>query len=359
MTKIEWAADPAAESRVTRLGSKLVVSKGIKISEIDIHGSRANNARLDTPFNSDLALEYALSMESGDKFPYPVLRRVDNKRYSYVVLSGNHRIGAAETLLPKDGTIDAYILDSKDEQVAELVCRSANRWMGDRQSKEEAIEHARVLIERYNYTATHMSKVFGLHEKTLLNALRAEGVRDVLEANLVDASGMNRAVLTTLAPIDNNHEILRRAAQACIRYGLTAERTRPMVQEVKQARDERESLNVIGRWEAKFQEEKPRAAPGVVKTMKGDPRAKLMRYFGNVVEFLNRGGPGKKPFQSLSQLRISSPDDRKALLAIYREVKTAMKRCVDGENAIRESLNGNAAIHRAKAKGKKVTARRG
>ena len=345
---IHWAADTAAESRVKRLGGNMTVVKAIPLKEIDIHGSRANNARLDTAFNSELAVEYAISMEAGDRFPYPILRRTDKTRFKYAVLSGNHRVGAVETLGAE--TIDAYLLESTDEQVIELVCRSANRWTGDRQSKDEAIEHAREMMSRFGFSAVHMSKVFGIKENTLHNALRAEKIRDLLEKNLVDASGLPRNTLLQLSPIDNNEEVLRRAGLACVKYRMTIDQAKKMSADVQAARDERGMMTAVARWEVLMEEEKPKAAPGTrAKAQRADPRARLMKLMNSVIDYLDNGGPSRKAFVSLSQLRITTPEDKKQLMAKFRELKACLKRCVDGEEAVYRT-NGHAKPVKRKRK---------
>lgn len=355
MATIHWASDLAAESRVKRLGGTMTVQKGIPLKEIDIHGSRANNARLESAFREDLALEYAISMEAGDRFPYPILRAVQTTRHNgtgghskfkYSVLSGNHRVGAAE--LNKAETVDAYILDSTDEQVIELVCRSANRWMGDRQNREEAIEHARAMMDKYAFSAAHMAKVFGLREQNLQAALRAESIRDLLEKNLVNATGIPRNTLLALSPMSDNHEVLRQAGLAVLRHKMTQDTAKKMCADVQAARDERSMLQAITKWEQTMEEEKPKAAPGTrVRAQKTDPRAKLTKLLNNVLDFLDRGGPGRKAFMSLSQLRITTPEDKKALLAKYREVRAAVKRCVDGEGSLyRANGHTNTAKHK-------------
>lgn len=343
MATIHWASDPAAESRVKRLGGTMTVLKGIPLKEIDIHGSRANNARLDTPFKEELAFEYGISMEQGDRFPYPILRRKPKDKFKYAVLSGNHRVGAAEIL--HADVIDAYILESTDEQVLELVCRSANRWTGDRQTRDEAIEHAREMMTRFGFPATHMAKVFGINEKSLHNALRAEAIRDLLEKNLVDASGVPRNTLLQLSPIDNNEEVLRQAGLTIIRNKMTIDQAKKMSQDIQAARDERGCLQAIAKWQATLDEQRPKAGPGSrVRANKTDPRAKLLKLFNNTIDFLDRGGPGRKAFMSLSQLRITTPEDKKAVLAKFRELRACLKRCVDGEGLVYRA-NGHAAKH--------------
>ena len=141
-----WVNDSVVESKLVELGAKYVVKKGIGVDEIDIEGSLKNNARIFEPINEGLVLEYAEAMDKGAKFPMPIMWKPQgSKRFS--IISGNHRVSAANL---NSGSVDSYVYTGGDVLVAEVIARTSNRWLGSRQSREEAVLHALAFINRYN-----------------------------------------------------------------------------------------------------------------------------------------------------------------------------------------------------------------
>jgi len=314
MLLISWVRDLIVENKLKRLGAKISVEKDIKLSSIAIELSKHNNARLREAFNDDLAVEYACAMEGGDKFPMVVLWKAPGQK-KYSVLSGNHRVGAVDALDVK--SIDAYILEGQDEQLAEVITRTANRWMGDRQSKEEAVEHAKVMIAKFNFTNKEAAQLLNVKIDWLAAAIRAEHTRDSLSALLVDSRDMPRGTLCLLAQIDFNETLFRDAGHLVSRFKMSRDRVQSLITEMKSQPDEQTKLAVVKKWETMLTAEKPRAS---VAGTKMKDQSRLRRHMNTLTQFIKTGRSGKA-FETLSQLKLTTPTSKAECQKMWKELK--------------------------------------
>ncbi len=323
--QVKWLRDTSAETHMKRFGVKSKLEL-IPISSIDIDDSRRNNARLQNSYNEELAMEYAIAMNDGSQFPAPVVRRVGRK---YFTLSGNHRIGAA--IECDQDEIQAHVVECSDEQ-AETIARAANRWMGDRQSKDEAVQHSLVLIDKYGRTVTECAKMFNLKESWLFSRVRAEKTRYDLIAKGVNVTGLSAAHMEALSPASYSDPVMLRAAQIAVKGKLTSSRTRDMVTEARNQASEKESLATLDRWnkEVSFTEKNSQTA--VLQTPK---RTKLMRALNTLHHYLVSGNR-QKPFTKLTQLQITDDVDAAEVQRIWRETKRQFDGIFSGK-----ASNGN------------------
>lgn len=314
---VKWTTDPVLESKLRQLGVSFKLETGISMSGIDVHGSRKNNARLRTEWNEELSVEYGVAMADGDAFPAVVLRATEGG-FKFFVLSGNHRVGAAKLL--DETTIDAYLIESSDEMVFQIITRAANRWMGDRQSKDEAVEHARELIRRYGRTQTEMARLFGLKPAWLAKALRAEDVRDDLGRLGIENHAMPRSVLEQLSKLTDNERVFRKAGYLAASYSLSGDRVRDLAAAVDAQRTESDQIDAIKMFEDALREERPiPAAPRSVASRRPQ-RSKLYQYVTTLSRFLKAGNRGRE-FETLDQIGVTDVHDRHNLRQHWREIR--------------------------------------
>jgi hypothetical protein len=318
----KWTTDAIAESKIKAIGIGFRYVKGLEIAKIDIAGSRRNNARLREQWNEDLSVEYGVAMADGDTFPAPVLREVSGGTYKYFVLSGNHRIGAATML--NDKMIDAYIVEGDDEMAFEIITRSANRWMGDRQTKEEAVEHARALIAKYNRPQQEVAKLFGLKPNWLSNALRAEDTRDEMEKLGLHSRELPRATILHLSQLSDNERVFRKAGYLASKFKLPAERVKDIVIAAKGQKSEQGAIDVLKRVEDDLRSETAVATVAAASPVYTRPeRTRLFQYVNTLHNFLNTGRSGQ-PFATLEQIGVTSVHDRHELRERFRSVRVHM-----------------------------------
>lgn len=320
---LKWAIDPIVESKLKQLGATFRYVPGIQLESIDVFGSRRNNARLSEEWNEGLSIEYGVAMADGDTFPAPVFRQVTGD-FSYFILSGNHRVGAAKLL--EETNIDAYVVAGDDELVMQMITRAANRWMGDRQSKEEAVEHARMLITQYSKSVKEMAKLFGLKPDWLSKAIKAEQTRDNLAKCGVETDGLSRAILQTIGGLDHNERVMSRAASVASRFKLTGDRVRDLVASVKLGKSEDDQLEAVKVFEDRVRSERlpPAVSDQSQIATRRPERARLMQYVNTLHSFLITGRRGH-PFETLEQIGVTSRHDRHDLRERFKCIRKSME----------------------------------
>ena len=97
-----WAHDGRAEQVVSSIGLDFEYTL-IDPSEIDRKASRVNRARIE-PINSDVAKEYAASLENGSVFPAIVVCKLPDND-DLVIAGGNHRDEAWSCVLKRQEPI--------------------------------------------------------------------------------------------------------------------------------------------------------------------------------------------------------------------------------------------------------------
>jgi hypothetical protein len=321
MGKGQWTDDRIAESKMRSLGVEWEYIKDILISDIDVLGSRRNNARLRDQFNDDLSVQYGVALHDGDVFPAIIIRRVLRPGgFKYFVVSGNHRLGGA--LLLEDKTLDAYVLNTQDEMFIEMLTRSANRWMGERQSKDEAVEHARELIKRFNKSVPEMARLFGLKEEWLFKALRSESIRDSLNELGLDSSLLPKVTLLHIGQLESNHRVFRHVASLASKFQIKGDRVLDIVRAVKERRTEQDMIDTCKIFEDQLREEnrdKMATQNGSKKYPRKSTRSRVFTLVNSLAGFLATGHHGK-PFTSLDQLELTSPADRNDFKARMKEI---------------------------------------
>lgn len=257
MSKIRWTDDLTALPCFKDFGVDFEVQT-VSLVDIDEEASRQNHARIvGKPVDDELVEEYALAMENGDSFPRIVLFKNGRK---YVTAGGNHRREAAK--LKGLTEIEAYVLDTKDEIVRDLLPRALNRRGGRRTGKEEATEHAIYAISKYGYSNRQAASQFGISEKSLQRRVTINDVRRTLADLNVDTSKMADEQVRQLSTLSDNDNVLVAAARLFRGACLPVTQSNAVVAAIKAGRNENQRIAVVAEYERRLGvgTDKPEAA---------------------------------------------------------------------------------------------------
>lgn len=297
MKKLTWTVDPSAEQVLNEFGIKAAVGT-VSLTDIDWEASRSNHARiLGKPIDEDLVEEYAQGFVNGDAFPMPVVRNVGKK---YVIVGGNHRLSALERSGGQD--FQAYVIDTKDTQTADLLPRVLNRRGGRRTGKEEAFQHAMYAVREYGMTIRQAAQLFGLQEKAISAKMIVNETRShLVSLGVPQATAFGDATLKALNAIKDNDNVLTAAAQIVAKAKMTGDEAATLTRDIKHARTENSKIAVIADYESKL------------GTRNGNPENKKTRRLVRM-KFLRSltslEGVVKKA-NTLARVQITEPEERK------------------------------------------------
>lgn len=301
-----WVKDLIAEAKMKKMGVKWEY-KTIKIADIDVKGSRFNNARVDQAIIEDMVLDYALAMMNGDAFPAII---VVHRKAGFFVLSGNNRTAAAiEAELTE---IDAYVLVSDDAAVVELITRSANRWVGGRCSKKEAVVHARALIIN-GVSRKDAADIMGVRYDWLVQELRLDDMRDDLLKLGVDTTKVSRVAITKLMPLAHNENVLRETAALLARHKVSGEEASSLIESLKLQKSEAASMRVISEFESQFRQSAPRQDVPVKQPV----RTRFLKSFNALFNTLS----GKR---TMRDIQVTNIDDQTELLSKWETMRSRL-----------------------------------
>lgn len=212
----------------------------LDLSYVDRESSRRNQARVSKPIDEDTVVRYGVAMESGSKFPPIVVYRKGEK---YIVLDGNHRVGAAD--LAKVEVLDAYVVKNPSEGQITAYTYEANVRHGLPTSTDDRMQQAIHLVTSEQMTAVDAAKSLNLP----LNALRAR--IDQHEADeRFEKLGIRKfrdLHPTTRRRLSDIHfdPVLKAAADLVVDSRLGGEDLASVVRKVNKLRSEREQLDFI------------------------------------------------------------------------------------------------------------------
>lgn len=322
MIRLYWTDDPQAESQLSTAGLSWN-RMDVPFASVAVKESLKNNGRLDHVLDPETTLEYAVAMQGGAKFPAPIFRRNGNGLYR--VLSGNHRTGGVEILIDNgDLTVDeaifanAYVVATDDPAMIELVCRSANRWQGRRQSKAEALEHAKWMMVHYNMSIEELAKNFFLPVKALRDRFRSEELRRTIGA---ETSHLSDPQIVTLGKLSFNQKLLSRAAAVAQEFKLKGEQIKNLADRAKVAAQDGEQAGIaaIKEIEEAFKTTKLK----VPEKSAASRRPMRSRFFTHLVGFNNflKCGNKGRGFENLDQLQIMNKHDRHEAHETWKSLK--------------------------------------
>lgn len=219
--------------------------ESIPISLIDFDRSRDNQGRIGTSCNQSTVDLYASSMLAGANFPAPWLVKLPDGKY--LTLSGNHR-NIAKRKAGFEAT-DAYVIETDDEQVLEMLSRSANTLVAvNGQSLEERVEQAYHLVTKYNYPVTKAATLWGIEQVTLNRRLQiAKAAERVvrLTGEYPDRKVAPPAVLHALSKVQNDNAFKALYGVAVEAGGLSGQTVEPIAIAVGKATTEARQLEIV------------------------------------------------------------------------------------------------------------------
>ncbi len=313
---VTWAQDVPAESHLRKMGVAHREVDRVHISEIDVEVSRRNNARLRDRYDESLAMEYADAMADGAAFPKLILVKKSGKSKKYLVISGNHRLGAAIQL--QQLTVAAYVLDEWDDQINDLIARSANRWTGKRQTAEEAVEHARHMMSAYGMNASEVARYFGLRAKWLQGQLRALDVKSRCQKLHLNTADVPVAIFNKLHTIRMHSQPFAEAAKVVCQPGVTTDQASRIVDAVAKEGDDEARIKGLTRVAEEVAKEN-RFKSRETDRPKSLHRRNALRLLNSLHRFLEHGNEGSE-FSTWSQLQITSQDERAEMAEKSRKV---------------------------------------
>jgi hypothetical protein len=332
---LNWRVDDDAATKLKKAGITWV-KKTLALADIDVEGSRRNNARMQggsgDRYNPLVAQNYGLALWGGDRFPMLMVRLPDPGFKGHYILSGNHRAGGVEDLAKEglvsrtDKIIETMLVDCVDEMLRELITRSANRWLGIRQGDEEAMGHVLYMQRTYGTSLKHLADFFNV-KPTWLNArlANADLQYKLIHEHNVPAEGLNQGVLAHLNRLRFNESLLRKAATLIAQHRPKEAVVKTFVDAIKTSSvtSEGKALETIKEWEHKFRDTDTSPRPAI-RTVK---RTSLMRFKRVVTDLNNFMAHGKKghPFESIADIGLTDKHERHELRQTWR----ATKRLVD------------------------------
>ena len=236
--------NPTYEQALANQGVKWEYVEKFDMAEIDYQKGLQNQARLEMPLDDDLVNAYALRMKDGDQFPPIVLWRPGKGRW--IPVDGNHNLAAKRKNNWK--RTDAYLLDTKDQQVADRLTWTFNNSVnGRRLTPAEAMEHALSFVRKYGLPLTEAAKEWGVNVHNLQRHVKTAEIRDILNKNNVRINpAMADHCLFALSPLQNlGEDVLVKAGKLVSNSGITSEVVKTLVDRVQAARDSTKKLKAI------------------------------------------------------------------------------------------------------------------
>lgn len=328
---LRWIPDLKAESDLAELSVAFEV-ESIPFSKFDLKESRYNGARITGPFVATLIEDYATAMENGDAFPRIVCH---NTPTGYVILGGNQRVSAIETLinagkLPKDQLIDSYVIKTKDKLLLEIIARSGNVGHGGRSEKEERIAHALYSVRSLGMTAKDAAKLFIVSDATINNHIRAEEERKFHASHGINVSSMPNASLLEIAKIDDL-QLKTKLAGLASQHVVSHDRLGQAVKAIRKAKTQQSRIGVVKNLEGELAESAHRTRTRDANTPRKVPkrprRDRVISLLTNLANFLEAGRDGE-PLLSMADLQVADIEDRKTIQGLWGRVAIRMEKIV-------------------------------
>jgi predicted transcriptional regulator len=245
--KVKWTTDHQAESMMNQFGVDFTV-KTVDTSDIDWKASKANGARLHSELDQNLVADYKSAMENGDEFPMIVLLK-RRREPGLLILGGNHRANSVVEV--GDKTLKAYLIESDDTAVVEILPRVLNRMHGKRQDRETAMEHAIYAIEHFGYEQKQAAKLFGLTRQALSSEILSRTAKTELEKKGIDCRPIAKTTLKNIGRI-NNENVQMAAARIIAGQKLGVVAADEIIEEVRKNKTEATQMAVIADWEKRM-----------------------------------------------------------------------------------------------------------
>lgn len=324
MIKIDWIPYEHFENNCKELGVTWEIVENVKLTQIDIKKSLRNNARLHKPLDDDNLLSCGIDMENGKPIHIIALRKIPGEELM-VIIGGNHRVDQLKE--HNITTATAYVVKCTDKEF-DLLTRRDNRISRLGQGKEEAIEHAIFMHEKYGMTIVELCKLFSLSHTYMSKVVRNNVLRVELEDQQIPCLQITAAVLDALNPLKDQKAVLYKFAHICHTYTPSAVKVKDAVDVVQKKNTEQQKLDYLHRLETSLKQSVP--APGKKLHKRLSIKTKLFKLMDTetgLLSVLSNGGQpvkGDKTITSINQLNFD-PTDADRLIQLYKQIQTYMK----------------------------------
>jgi hypothetical protein len=307
------ARDRIYEDALNRQGVKWCYEPMVEFDLIDDRAGLRNQARLENALDPELVEAYRRVWEDGGEFPAMVLWR-PSARGKYRPLDGNHKLAAAKAdTKHKHVQIDAYVIETDDEMVANRVAWTFNNMVnGRRLSKAECLEHAKTFVLKYGMSQEAACKEWDVSKWELTKEVRAAEVKEVLDkGNVKGADRLTRERLNELAPLRaQGEDVLVEAAKVVVETGAGADLTSQLVSDIKKAKTTAAKFEAVKTFRESEGVQRRRAETkgGTVLPRSPRPSEKLSKLIheitllqGNFPDKAVLRPPGKKEFERVRE----------------------------------------------------------
>lgn len=331
--ELRWMPDLKAEADLAALSIAYEI-QSIPFSKINLKESQYNGARLATPLVPRLIEDYAMAMEHGDPFPRII---VQNSSVGYVISWGNQRCAAVKSLIDAGKvsaktTVEAYVVQTTDKLLLEILARCGNVGHGGRSEKEERLAHALYAVRSLGMTTKDAAKLFIVGDSTISQHIRADDERKFQASQGVNAAGVPMVVLTEIGKVaDLGLKV--KLGHLAAQHNPPVARIRQAVQTIKKAKSRASQLSAIKQLERELAEaahrmESTKTASGQCRQRTKVPRRprrdRIITMLTHLANFLEAGLDGEA-FRTMSDLQVSSVEDRKTLQNLWDRVDARMR----------------------------------
>lgn len=330
--KLTWYDDLKAESDLRRMS--VIYSKvAIQFSRIDLKESQVNGARLNDAIRHHKVEDYMQGFRNGDTFPRIVVVKTPT---GYVILSGNQRMEAIRRLieageLPKSVEVEAYLVDTKDKLLLEIIARSANASHGEGDTKEERIQQAMYCHKRLGLSVKDAAKSFLVSDTAIHQNLKAEEVRNKLQRAGVDAHSASIASLVPLAKLDYDESSQMKLGTLAVQHSVPSERIKQVASTVAKQTSAQGRIQKIREFEKELADSAHASnghSRGHIELERSKVplrprRDKLISLLSRLSNFLESENAGE-PFRSLEELQVTTQSDREKVNTLGKKVRNRL-----------------------------------
>lgn len=273
---------PTYEQALNNQGVPWSYEEKVPIEGIDLAKGLRNQARLENPLDEEVVSFFADRMTAGDKFPPAILWRPGSGRY--IPVDGNH--GLAARVKCRFKLTDAYILGTKDAQVADRIAWTFNNLVnGRRNTEEEGLQHAMDFVRKYGWAVDTAAKEWGIKGWKLRDRLKVAEVGDAIDRHKVKRTpSLTDPKLLSLAPLMSvGEDVMARAAEVVATSGVSEKDVDTLVKDVRRAKTHDEKLKAVDEFaqSEKVTVSKAASKNGTIQT-RNDPRRRLQSVLGEL-----------------------------------------------------------------------------
>jgi gluconate kinase len=241
--------DSVLEAWITRNGATFTYHESVELSDIVVEPSAIQNIRLGLPLDEDKSIQYSLDYNAGAQFPPLILYKIVKGKYigRLGVINGLHRLKAlVDLVLAK--TIDAYLIETRDEITIEKMQRTVNVMAGGvGLNDEERIEHALRFVA-LDYSMADAAKLMAIKVSKLQTAKQYQDAIAKLRSAGVKTEGLTKGQVVGLRPIKRDKHYIM-AIQLVQKARLGSDDQRELLAQITAAPDDAAVEQIIKEWE--------------------------------------------------------------------------------------------------------------